>query len=75
MKISTASMSWHVKRLIDLEIIDEIKEGKYKKYQLHEMDPKFIIGLLRNYYPSIWDKWSVRIVEMFLSLPNQGDIE
>lgn len=75
MKISTASVSWHVKRLIDLKILDEIKEGKYKKYQLHETDPKFIIRLIRNYYPSIWDKWSVRIAEMFLSLPRQSDIE
>jgi predicted transcriptional regulator len=75
MKISTASVSWHVKRLIDLKILDEIKEGRYKKYQLHEIDPKFIIRLIINYYPSIWDKWSVRIVEMFLSLPSKSDIE
>jgi len=75
MKISTASVSWHVRRLIDLNIIDEVKEGKYKKYQLHEIDPKFIIRLLKNYYPNIWDKWSVRIVELFLSLPSKSDIE
>lgn len=74
MNISTASVSWHLKRLINLRIIDEIKEGKYKKYQLHEKDPKFIVRLIRNYYPSIWDKWSVRIVEMFLSLPGKSDI-
>jgi len=75
MKISTTSVSWHVKRLIDLNIIDEIREGKHKKYQLHEIDPQLIIRLLRNYYPRIWDKWSVRIVEMFLSLPSKSDIE
>lgn len=74
-KISTASVSWHVKRLIDLKIIDEFKEGKFRKYQLRERDPKFIIRLLRNYYPGIWDKWSLRIVEMFLSLPSKSDIE
>ena len=75
MKISTASVSWHVKRLIDLKILHELKEGKYKRYQLHEIDPKFIIRLIRNYYPGIWDKWSVRIVELFLSLPNESDSE
>jgi predicted transcriptional regulator len=75
MNISTASVSWHLKRLINLGIIDEIKEGKYRKYQLREKDPKFIIRLIRNYYPSIWDKWSVRIVEMFLSLPSKSEIE
>jgi hypothetical protein len=28
--------------------------------------------LLKNYYPGIWDKWSNRLAEMFLSL-SMGD--
>jgi predicted transcriptional regulator len=67
-KISTRSISWHVGRLVALKIITEIKDGKYKRYQLHESDAKYILTLLRGYYPSIWDKWSMRVVEMFLSL-------
>jgi hypothetical protein len=27
---------------------------------------------LKNYYPVIWDKWSNRLAEMFLSL-SKGD--
>jgi predicted transcriptional regulator len=34
-----------------------------------------IITLLRNYYPSIWDKWSIRVVGMFLSLSDSNDID
>jgi len=67
-KISARSISWHVGRLVALKIITEIKDGKYKRYQLHENDAKYILTLLRSYYPSIWDKWSMRVVEMFLSL-------
>jgi len=67
-RISPRSISWHVGRLVALKIITEIKDGKYKRYQLHENDPKYILTLLRNYYPSVWDKWSMRVVEMFLSL-------
>ena len=67
-KISARSISWHVGRLIALKIITEIKDGKYKRYQLHENDAKYFLTLLRSYYPSIWDKWSMRVVEMFLSL-------
>jgi len=66
--ISARSVSWQVGRLIDLQIIREVKDGRFKRYQLHECDPRFIITLIRNYYPSIWDKWSIRVVEMFLSL-------
>lgn len=67
-RISPRSISWHVGRLVALKIITEIKDGKYKRYQLHENDAKYILTLLRSYYPSIWDKWSMRVVEMFLSL-------
>ena len=67
-KISARSISWHVGRLVALKIITEIKDGKYKRYQLYENDAKYILTLLRSYCPSIWDKWSMRIVEMFLSL-------
>ena len=66
--ISARSVSWQVGRLIDLRIIREVKDGRFKRYKLHECDPRFIITLIRNYYPSIWDKWSIRVVEMFLSL-------
>ena len=67
-KISARSISWHVGRLVALKIITEIKDGKYKRYQLQENDAKYILTLLKSYYPSIWDKWSMRLVEMFLSL-------
>jgi len=67
-KISARSISWHVGRLVALKIITEIKDGKYKRYQLHENDAKYILTLLRSYYPSIWDRWSTRVVDMFLSL-------
>jgi predicted transcriptional regulator len=74
-RISARSVSWHVRRLIDLKIVDEIKEGRYKRYELRESDPNYILTLLRNYYPSIWDKWSIRVVEMFLSLSGKSDKE
>jgi predicted transcriptional regulator len=67
-RISARSISWHVGRLVALKIITEIKDGKYKRYNLHENDARNILRLLRSYYPNIWDKWSIRIVEMFLSL-------
>jgi predicted transcriptional regulator len=67
--ISAASVNWHVRRLIAFKIIDELRVGKYKRYQLYDLDDsKYIVALLKNYYPSIWDKWSNRLAEMFLSL-------
>jgi len=74
-RISTSSVGWHVGRLIDLAIIREIKDRRYKRYQLQDSNPSNIIKLLRNYYPNIWDMWSIRVVEMFLSLSDGKDID
>jgi DNA-binding transcriptional ArsR family regulator len=65
--VSSAAINWHIRRLISLNIIYEIRDGKYKRYQLR-IDHKYIVSLLRNYYPNIWDKWSNRLIELFLSL-------
>jgi predicted transcriptional regulator len=71
--ISAASVNWHVGRLIALKIIVREKKGKYTRYQLSDSaDFKCIVALLKNYYPVIWDKWSNRLAEMFLSL-SKGD--
>ena len=73
-RISARSISWHVGRLIALKMIREIKDGKYKRYQLQD-DAKGILTLLRSYYPSVWDKWSMRVVEMFLSLSSSRELK
>jgi len=73
-RISARSISWHVGRLIALKMIREIKDGKYKRYQLQD-DAKDILILLKSYYPSVWDKWSMRVVEMFLSLSSSRELK
>ena len=67
--ISASSVNWHMKRLIEFRLVEEIKEGKYKKYQLHDrkVSSQYITALVRNYYPAIWEKWSDRLIEIFLS--------
>ena len=70
--ISASSVNWHVRRLIAFKIVEAAKDGKYIRYQLAESgDSKYIVALLKNYYSSIWDKWSERLAEMFLSLSSR----
>jgi uncharacterized membrane protein len=33
-RISAASVSWHLKYLIKIKLIEEAKEGRFKRYQL-----------------------------------------
>ena len=69
-KISSASVNWHIKRLVELGLILEQKEGKFKRYTLG-IDSKHIVSLMKNYHPNIWNKWSNRLAEMFLSLSKE----
>jgi predicted transcriptional regulator len=69
-KISSASVNWHIKRLVELGMILEQKDGKYKRYALR-IDSKHIISLMKNYHPNIWNKWSNRLAEMFLTLSKE----
>jgi len=70
MQISAASVNWHIKRLIELGLILEQKDGKLKRYTLG-VDTKNIISLMKNYHPNIWSIWSNRLAEMFLSLSKE----
>jgi predicted transcriptional regulator len=71
--ISSASVSWQIKRLQASKIVDEIREGRFKRYKLRG-NPTQVVALLRNYYPGIWDRWSNRLAEMFL-LMSKGEEE
>ena len=70
--ISSASVNWHIKRLVELGLISELKDGKFKRYTF-EIDPKHIVSLMRNYHPNIWNRWSFRLAEMFLSLSREDE--
>lgn len=65
--LSSPSVSWHVRRLTDSQVITEVREGKYKRYQLRG-DPAQFVSLMKNYYPSLWNTWSDRLAEIFLAL-------
>lgn len=68
--ISPASVNWYIKRLIEIKLIVEIRDGKYKRYQLRDIEAtsRYITMLMRNYYPNVWERWSNRLAEIFLSL-------
>ena len=69
-KISSASVNWHIKRLVELGLILEQKDGKFKRYTTG-IDTKHIVSLMKNYHPNIWNRWSNRLAEMFLTLSKE----
>jgi predicted transcriptional regulator len=67
--ITRPSVMWHLHRLINMNIIEELKHGKFKRYQLagenRERMTGYILEIMEKYYPSLWDRWSSRITEFF----------
>jgi len=64
--ISGASVSWHIKRLLDLNLILESRSGKYKRYTI-ATDPEILVNMVKNFRPRIWDRWSNRLADVSLS--------
>jgi predicted transcriptional regulator len=69
--ISQPSVNWHIRRLSGLGIIEQAREGKFKRFKLRG-DSKHIVALLRSYYPSVWNRWSSKLAETFLALSRDG---
>ena len=65
--ISQTSVSWHCQRLIETKIIQEIKDGRFRRYQLigGNKECMRIVDLMRSHLPSIWNQWSDRLLELF----------
>jgi predicted transcriptional regulator len=61
--ISPASINWHMKRLSDTGFIEMRREGSSVFYTV-KGDSLLILTLLRNYHPSIWEKWAERLADL-----------
>ena len=72
LEISAASVSLNLAKLIELGLINEIRDGKFKRYVLLE-EPKIIVRLMKNYQVGIWNRWSNTLSEMFISLAREDE--
>jgi len=64
---AAATISWHMLRLIEFGLVYSTKKGKFVKYYIRG-DIADLVILLKSYYPSIWDKLSDRLSELFLGI-------
>ena len=68
---AAATISWHMSRLIEIGLVYSCKEGRFVKYYL-EGNVEDIITLLKLYHPSVWNKLSNRLAELFLDIASQS---
>jgi predicted transcriptional regulator len=71
---SGATINWHMSRLIQIALVYSHKEGKYTRYYL-KGNVRDIVELLKSYHPSLWNKLSSRLAEVFLDLSENSKPE
>jgi len=71
---SAPTINWHMSRLIEKGLVRSHKQGKFVNYYV-EGDLKEIISILKRYYPSIWDRLSYRLADLFLDMSAASRIE
>ena len=70
-RLSPPTILWHMGRLIQQEIVDRKKTGKFVNYFL-SVDAQEIQGFIKNYHTAFWETWAGRLAEMFLTLSIKG---
>lgn len=74
-QVSSPSINWNLRKLIDSNIVIEIKDGKFKRYTLNpQIDSNSLSTLFKNYYPSLWDKWNDKLAEIYISFSLDGKL-
>ncbi len=64
--ISQPTVSWHLKRLIDLEIVDRHQQGRVVTYGVVGGGAE-IAAFIKTYHPTVWERWSSSLADIFIA--------
>ena len=75
--VSQPTVSWHLKRLVDLGIVEKQQAGRSVTYRLVGESAPEIASMIRSYHPTVWEKWSSSLADIFISYNKEegGDKE
>jgi len=69
-RISPASINWHMRRLSDTGLVETKRERTNVLYSVGENRTE-ILALLRSYHPAIWERWADRLANMVLDMERE----
>lgn len=69
-KISAASINWHMRRLSDTGIV-EVKRDRVNVRYLVRDNQAEILALLRSYHPAVWERWADRLANIISELERE----
>lgn len=69
--ISQPTVSWHLKRLVDLGIVDRRQQGRTVTYSVAGGGE--IATFIKTYHPTVWERWSSRLADIFIAYSAQEE--
>jgi len=63
--VSQPTVSWHLKRLVDLGIVGRSQYGRVVTYSA--VGGGEIATFIRTYHPTVWERWSSRLADIFIA--------
>ena len=71
---SASTVVWHMSNLMKNGLVKHRRDGKFIKYNI-KGDLKEITGLIKSYHPTVWDRLSSRLTDLFLDIHTIGSDE
>ena len=65
--LTPATISWHMKRLLELGIVERVRNGKTVSYRVLG-DKEEIEKFVRSYHPGFWERLSSKLADIILEL-------
>jgi predicted transcriptional regulator len=62
-RVSASSTSWHMKRLVQVGLVEARRQGGFVYYMV-KGDPARILTLVKSYHPRIWERWAERLADL-----------
>ena len=72
--LSQPTVSWHMKRLSDLGLVQRTQKGRAVTYRITGNKGRIAL-FIRSYHPGVWERWSGRLAEIVLAFTSQRDTE
>ena len=73
-RVSQPTVSWHLKRMIDMGILQKQQSGRGAAYVVAGGGAE-VAALIRSYHPNVWEKWSSRLADIFISYSREENGE
>jgi predicted transcriptional regulator len=67
LRLSPPTLSWHMERMIEQEVVERRKMGKFVEYRV-TVSPDDIIRFVEEYHPALWERWASRLTNILLGL-------